>query len=397
MSAAELTDEGCRSRRERLMGRLPEGIDWCLVADPRSVMYLSNFWLQPLSFSNGERTVLLVKRDGSATLFADNFTAKSAATTPHVPVQTDEWYNHKKSTINRDQSMLAAFRDHGLPQCTGRGMVENEALPGMFWFAFQDAGTELHDGSLMPDFIPPGETADDVGSLIRSMRRQKDGDEVALLRQCMIAGKAGHDWARENVGAGQTELDLYLGVAAAAQRQAGQPAVVYGDFRLCNADNPKQGGLPAGGTLSEGETFVLDYSVMLAGYRSDFTNAYAVGSVSDGVRELFGICQQAMAGGEDRLAAGTACSDVYAAVKQPFVDAGHPDAFPHHAGHGLGLGHPEWPTLVPDSTDTLLAGDVVTLEPGAYVDGVGGMRIEHNYLITDSGYERLSDHTIALD
>ena len=69
--------------------------------------------------------------------------------------------------------------------------------------------------------------------------------------------------------------------------------------------------------------------------------------------------------------------------------------FPHHAGHGLGLTHPEAPFIVRHANESLLAGDVVTLEPGLYVEGVGGIRIEHNYLITDSGYERLSNHVIA--
>ena len=60
-----------------------------------------------------------------------------------------------------------------------------------------------------------------------------------------------------------------------------------------------------------------------------------------------------------------------------------------HAGHGLGISHPEAPFLVRESLETLLAGDVVTLEPGLYVDGIGGVRIEHNYLVTEMGYERL--------
>jgi Xaa-Pro aminopeptidase len=72
------------------------------------------------------------------------------------------------------------------------------------------------------------------------------------------------------------------------------------------------------------------------------------------------------------------------------------DAFPHHAGHGLGLTHPEAPFFVRHSDESLLQGDVVTLEPGLYVSGVGGLRIEHNYLVTERGYERLSHHEIAL-
>jgi Xaa-Pro aminopeptidase len=87
---------------------------------------------------------------------------------------------------------------------------------------------------------------------------------------------------------------------------------------------------------------------------------------------------------------------VYDAVLGSFAAAGVAEFFPHHAGHGLGLSHPEAPYFVRHSRETLLAGDVVTLEPGLYVDGVGGIRIEHNYLVTDAGFEQLSRHRIAL-
>ena len=86
---------------------------------------------------------------------------------------------------------------------------------------------------------------------------------------------------------------------------------------------------------------------------------------------------------------------VYDAVRGIFASENLADAFPHHAGHGLGLEHPEAPFIVRNSSETLVAGDVVTLEPGLYVDGIGGFRIEHNYLITAKGYDRLSNHQIA--
>ena len=96
------------------------------------------------------------------------------------------------------------------------------------------------------------------------------------------------------------------------------------------------------------------------------------------------------------MRAGVAAADVYHAVYRPYVEADKTAAFTHHAGHGLGLAHPEAPILVPASEDVLEAGDVLTLEPGAYVEGIGGMRIEHNYLITAEGFERLSQHEISL-
>ncbi len=130
--------------------------------------------------------------------------------------------------------------------------------------------------------------------------------------------------------------------------------------------------------------------------RSDFTNTIAVGSPTDKQRALFELCQTAMDCGESSLRAGRDAREVYAAVSAPFEKAGH-GPLVHHAGHGICLEHPEPPILVPESRDVLLAGDVVTLEPGVYLQGVGGIRIENNYLVTDNGCERLSHHNIALE
>jgi Xaa-Pro aminopeptidase len=171
--------------------------------------------------------------------------------------------------------------------------------------------------------------------------------------------------------------------------------MIYGDFRAVNAESPKAGGLPTQKELQNGDLFILDYSVLLDGYRSDFTNTYAVGQPSDQQEMLFRICEAGMRAGEDTLKAGVKAADVYAAVSEPMTAAGF-GRLGHHAGHGIGLAHPEPPILVSDSDDVLLAGDVVTLEPGMYIEGIGGMRIEHNYLISENGYERLSNHVISL-
>jgi Xaa-Pro aminopeptidase len=103
-----------------------------------------------------------------------------------------------------------------------------------------------------------------------------------------------------------------------------------------------------------------------------------------------------MAAGERELKPGASCQVVYDAVRGALAAAGLADHFPHHAGHGLGLTHPEAPYFVRQSTESLVEGDVVTLEPGVYVPDVGGIRIEHNYAITAAGFERLSNHTISL-
>src|SRR5262249_31376624 len=155
----------------------------------------------------------------------------------------------------------------------------------------------------------------------------------------------------------------------------------------------EQGGPPTMRKIDRGDLLILDFSVIVDGYRGDFTNTFAVGGgPTQKQRELFDACLGALRAGEDRLPAKTSAREVDAAVRGHFASLGLDHAFTSHSGHGLGLGHPEPPYFVPESDEVLVAGDVVALEPGLYVKGVGGMRYERNYLITQDGFETLSNH-----
>jgi Xaa-Pro aminopeptidase len=377
-----LTEAGCQARRERLWRALPDALEWALVADPRHVHYFANFWVNPIGFSFGERGLLLLERSGPATLIADNFTRRSAATEPCVDrEQIEQWYDHKHGVINRDHALFNALRQAAEELKGRRGLIETEWLP-------VGAAAVLPDGR--PDSSGP-----DLGDVIRKLRRSKEADEVELIRACVRATEAGHRRGREVVRPGVTDLDVYREVQSAAVAAAGRPVIVYGDFRANDAKEPKTGGLPVGRTLKDGDLYILDYTVILDGYRSDFTNTIAVGEPTKEQRRLFDACAAALAHGEPVLKAGVAAAEVYREVSSVLEKAGF-GKLGHHAGHGIGLGHPEPPILVPESTDTLVAGDVVTLEPGAYVGGIGGVRVEHNFLITPGGCERLSHHAIAL-
>jgi len=212
----------------------------------------------------------------------------------------------------------------------------------------------------------------------------------------MRAGEGGVLHFAEDLELGNARPDDFAGPHLPRLAAAGRPGLIYGDFRACTPSKPKQGGLPTDYKLQSGDLFVLDYSVVLEGYRSDFTNALAVGEPNAHQRHLYDVVMAAMKNGETALRAGAKARDVFDATEKPIRDAGLADKFAHHAGHGIGLAHPEPPILVPDSDDFLMEGDVLTLEPGLYVEGIGGIRIEHNYLITATGYERLSNHAISL-
>ena len=390
-----LTEQGCQTRRQRLWDAVPESAEWLLVADPRHVYYLSNFLVSPFGFSTGERGLLLLERSGEATLFADNFTSKSVAEEPFVDREVvGDWYDHQHSVINRDHALIRALGTVS-DRLYGRdGVIEAEWLPLGCWEVLgldHESHSITREAGSVEDAAAPA----DLGTVLRQLRRQKEPDEIALMKECMRATDAGHARAREVVREGVSEFEVFRAVHAAALEAAGRPASIYGDFRGLNAQRPKAGGLPTDYTLQNGDLFLLDYSVLLDGYRSDFTNAYAVGQPSDEQEMLFRLCESAMSHGEDTLKADTPAKDVFAAVSKPLKEAGY-GPLGHHAGHGIGMAHPEPPILVPNSDDILKAGDVVTLEPGLYIEGIGGMRIENNYLITETGYEKLSNHVISL-
>lgn len=384
-----LTEAGCRQRRENLWQRIPLTTDWILIGDPRHIQYFSNFRINPLSFSADQRALLLLHRNGKATLLADNFVRRTAVCDPFVDDEVIiPWYTHKMSVGNRDDALVHALGECRSLWTDAKGLIEPEGVTEVVAATVSEHAewqlTDATTGSLTT-----------VGNIVRSLRRQKLPDEVSLLRKCMAACDAGHAAGFDMIRPGVSELDVYLAIQAAAQKNAGCACVVYGDFRATNATQFKAGGLPTSDILQEGDLFIADYSVIINGYRSDFTNTMAVGTpTTDQIRQ-FEACRDAMLAAEQTLKADAAGKDVYAAASAVFVDRGYP-ALAHHCGHGLGMEHPEAPILVPESTDTLLAGDVVTIEPGLYVEGVGGMRFEHNYLITEDGFERLSNHHIGL-
>jgi Xaa-Pro dipeptidase len=362
-----LTAEGCRQRRLRLWQELdpkPDS-DHIRLADPIHLIYLANFFVDPFSLGGGFVGYLLLRKDGHATLIHDN----------RMPASVEQ--------AHVDSRRVVAWYDGQAPAHGPRQLAPLERVNP------DGTGLRIHDRVGDP-------YAAILINTIAAMRRRKDPDEIEILRQCMRATEAGHAWARANIKPGMTELDVYCGVNSACIQEAGHAVIVYGDFAVSPGPE-RRGGPPTKRVLEPGDMFILDFSAVIGGYRSDFTNTLVVGKEPNAFQNrMYDRCIQAMAAGEEQLRAGAACLAIYQAVHRVFETGGVAEYFPHHAGHGLGLSHPENPYLVRHATETLIAGDVVTLEPGLYIPGQGGIRIENNYLITEQGYERLSNHTIAL-
>ncbi len=190
-------------------------------------------------------------------------------------------------------------------------------------------------------------------------------------------------------GAGRTERE----VALAAEQRMRELGAEGPSFPAIVAAGPN-GSLPHAEAsereIEPGELVVVDMGAIVDGYCSDCTRTLATGEVSDEVAGTYGLVRDAQAAALAKVAAGVAARDVDAAARERIDAAGHGDEFGHGVGHGVGIEVHEEPRLAARSEDELVAGDVVTIEPGVYVAGRFGVRIEDLVVVDPDGVRNLS-------
>jgi Xaa-Pro aminopeptidase len=377
-----LSANGCRDRRARLWASLDEKPDWILLSEPRHLMYFASFYPSPFTFRTQNASALLVLgADGTSTLITDNM-LKAFADKAHVDERiVADWYTGVASALERQGVLAKACKD-AMQRRPGAHLGFDQMVPSELC---------LHLAGSRRGFQHAN-----VNSVAHHLMRRKDPDEMAVLRRGIAAMEAAFTRAEEEIHAGMTEMEVYALVSAVVNDRLGEQALIYGDF----ASGPRtveKGGPPTMRRIEKGELFLLDYSAVLYGYRADFTNTWVVdGEPTARQRELGAFCLEAMEAGERLLKPGTRGRDIDAALRRVFTSHDVIQYFVHHSGHGLGLGHPDAPYFTPESDDVIVEGDVVTLEPGLYVSGIGGMRFERNYLIAATGFELLTKHQVGL-
>ena len=369
----KLTAEGCQSRRERLIKQV--SADLLIISNPRHVQYLSGFFVTPLILAHHAPVFVLIETgSGKTTLLVQNMLASNAKGSHVDNIESYIWFD--------------AMTDAGVPIFPKALDALNQHLDQL---TFSKVGIEL--GSL-PYGAHVSEVTD-ITPILLDMRRHKDGDELELIRGSIRAIEAGHKAVRSQIRAGMTEIEVYNIMMSAIVKHVGHPIVPMGDFATGEQANANQGS-PTSTVLQDGDLMILDIYPIINGYKGDFTTTLAVSRELTKTQEkLQKALLDSMAAGEAMLRPGSKAGDIHRAVKDELRIEGFADGFGHHAGHGLGLGHPEAPYFVPNSDEVLREGDVVTLEPGSYSKEAGyGARIEHNYLITEYGYEQLSHHML---
>ena len=238
----------------------------------------------------------------------------------------------------------------------------------------------LHQGGV--DLVPRR-------GLVESLRVVKEPEELHAIGRATEVTNTTYERLAEEQFAGRTEKDLAwrmeqlfhdegadglaFPIDIASGPTAASPHAVSGDR-----------------VVQDGDLVIVDAGAIVDGYCADCTRTFAVGEVSDSLREMYEVVRRGQQAGLDAVRAGVSGRDADAAARDVIMDAGYGENFGHGLGHGVGLLVHEAPVLRPESEDVLAAGNVVTVEPGIYLSGVAGVRIEDLVVVTEEGCDVLT-------
>jgi len=370
-----LTLDGCRKRQERFLARLEQaGIAAAAVSHPRDIYYLTGLLAEHtygspslLFLGPGVRSWLITGFDGEA-----------------VVDETIRYSPNVGSTTNPDNHRRAAERIRDIVRSTPnlpRLGYQREALPYSFARALEDGGA-------------PRDWAE-VDEILLNLQLRKDADEVACIRLAIRATLAGYTRAQQVIRPGITELEVLTECQAAAQRRTGEPHFYSGDFR-----SAAPGGGARNRPIERGELYIIDAWSDVHGYWADMARTWVVGGEPSDLQasvyeHLAGILRSV----PERAWAGRSTIEFFLELDARIREHPHmaDTGLTHHGGHGIGLHAHEFPDINRDRGGVFEVGNVFTCEPGFYSPELNaGVRVENNFLVTESGVEVLSEYPLSI-
>jgi len=343
-------------RLERLRARLSEeALDGLLVSAPSNVFYLSGF--------RGSSGALLITADRQVLLSDFRYRLQAGE-------QAREF-----EFIEIERQLLA-----GAGADAAKARVKRLGFdPGHLTCEMSDQLAEAAEGvELVPQ---PG--------LVEALRVVKSAQEIERIAQAAaLADRALAD-VIGLLRPGATERQIALEAEFLMRRQGAEAAA----FDLIVASGPRSA-LPHADTtdraLEPGDLVVIDIGARVAGYCSDMTRTFAVEHAGDRASQIYGIVYRAQRAAAAQVWPGVVCGELDATARAVIDEAGHGDDFGHGLGHGVGIEVHERPRLGQGEEVRLVAGNVVTVEPGIYLDGFGGVRLEDLMVVTEDGADTIT-------
>ena len=315
-----------------------------LVTSLANVRYLTGF--------TGSNAVLLLD-EGSALLGTDGrYTVQAAEQCPDLPAHLDR---------------LTVTALAGAWSAAGRGVL-----------AVESAHLSVSDLRAVEGVI--GAAPLETSGIVEACRMHKDAAEIALVERACSVSDAALQAILPRVRAGVTEREIARWLEAEMFAQ-GADELSFETIVAGGPHSAKPHHEPTTRPLAEGDLLLIDFGAAVGGYHADETRTFIVGAAADWQREIHAVVAEAQSAGRDAARAGSALRDVDTAARSVVAEAGYADYFDHGLGHGVGLQIHEAPFFSPRSTGKLSAGSPVTIEPGIYLPGRGGVRIEDTILV----------------
>ncbi len=363
-----------RRRRAALRAVLePAGITALLITDLINVRYLTGF-------TGSNAALLVVGSDdenpaeqtagrpttGRTTFCTDGrYTTQSAAEVPDLP----------RLIARPCATTLAAAAPAG-----GLGFEADNVIVAAYGPLSAAAGHDEGNGRLRP-----------TTGLVEGLRAVKDTEEIdALLRACAIADRALEQMIQTGaIRPGRTERAVAMELDQ-RMRELGASGPAFETICAAGPNSAIPHHRPTSDTLAAGDFLVLDFGAVVDGYHSDMTRTFVLGAPAAWQRDVYRLVHDAQQAGRDAAVVGAPGDQVDAAARSVIADAGYGAEFSHGLGHGVGLQVHEAPSLAAGSASIMASDMCVTVEPGIYLPGRGGVRIEDSGVIRADGYHVLT-------
>jgi Xaa-Pro aminopeptidase len=358
------------ARREALRATAERrGLDAVLVTNLLNVRYLTGF--------TGSNGALLVRAGGSPSDQQDvlatdgRYATQAGAQAPDVELLID-------------RTTVPALAAEAVRRGAGRIGYESHDVTVDAHAGLLRVLADAADGTSAPELVS-------VRRAVEAQRAVKDDDEIdALRRACAVADQALAELAAEGaLRPGRTELEVGRELDA-RMLALGAEAPSFETIVATGANSAIPHHRPDATVLRPGDFLKLDFGATVDGYHSDMTRTLVLRAAADWQREVYELVAASQAAGRAAVAVGADVVDVDRAARDVIAEAGHAEHFTHGLGHGVGLEIHEAPGISPLGAGTLSAGMAVTVEPGVYLPGHGGVRIEDTLVVTADGPELLT-------
>ncbi len=229
------------------------------------------------------------------------------------------------------------------------------------------------------EFVP-------VQNICGEARRIKTAGEIACIRKAQSITDKCFSHILGYIKSGMTEREIAAEMEYFMKKN-GADGLAFETIAVSGLKSALPHGVPGDEVLTENGFFTMDFGASYGGYCSDMTRTVVLGKASDAMRRIYNTVLEAQLRGIAAVKDGVACKAVDAAARDYIAAQGYGEYFTHSTGHSLGLEIHESPACTPKSADVLKSGMFMTVEPGIYIEGIGGVRIEDMVLVTDNGCE----------